>query len=296
MVRGDGRADVALVEGVARGREARGTPAGGTPAGRAFLVRHVLQRAPEVGLHEDVADGRRAALRQVDRGVGRPAGVVLRLLGDHARHQRVHHEAVAREPDRRLRHLAEGHGAVALQRGDPGIRRTGHDGAQRTHRDVPVVLALKEVGRHRAGPGAEPADGLHLPRLRAVEDDRGHARDVHEIAVHDAQGDARGAARVDGVAARFQDREARLRGQVVPGDDPVLVAADHRPERIDRLGVEGRVLALTLAHGWSRLARSTRQAASVRAPAARSAGIAFSASLWLMPRSHGTKIMPVGHR
>ena len=29
-------------------------------------------------------------------------------------------------------------------------------------------------------------------------------------------------------------------------------------------------------------------------PAARSSGVAFSISLWLIPSSHGTKIMPVG--
>ena len=114
--------------------------------------------------------------------------------------------------------------------------------------------------------------------------------------MHDAEGDARGDARIDGVAARLQDREARLRGEVVPGDDPVLVAANHRPHGVDRLGIEQRVFASAFAHGYSWLARSTRQAASVRAPAARSAGVAFSASLWLTPFSQGTKIMPVGQR
>ena len=67
--------------------------------------------------------------------------------------------------------------------------------------------------------------------------------------------DARGHACVDGVAARLQDREARLRSQVVPGDDGVPMAADHRPERVDRLGVERRVFASASAHGYSWLAR-----------------------------------------
>ena len=251
MVLDDGRCDVAPIEGGTGGGEARGTVA----AGGALLIRHVLEGAPEIGLHEDIADGRRAATGQVDRRVGRPAGVVLRLLGDDARHQRVHDEAVAREPDRGLGHLAEGHGSVAFERGDPGVRRGRRDGTQQAHRDVPVVLTLEEIGRHRGGPGAEAADGLHLPRLRAVEDDRRDAPDIDEIAVHDAQGDARGHTRVDGIAARLQDREARLGSQIVTGDDGVPMAADHRPERVDRLGVERRVFASASAHGYSWLAR-----------------------------------------
>ncbi len=43
-----------------------------------------------------------------------------------------------------------------------------------------------------------------------------------------------------------------------------------------------------------RLAMATITPARTRAPAARSPGAAFSASLWLMPFSQGTKIMPVG--
>ena len=43
------------------------------------------------------------------------------------------------------------------------------------------------------------------------------------------------------------------------------------------------------------LASSNSTAVRTRAPAARSVGAAFSASLWLIPRSHGTKIIPVGH-
>ena len=140
---------------------------------------------------------------------------------------------------------------MALERGDPGVRRRRYDGAQHAHRDVPVVLALEEIGRHRLGPRAEAADGLHLPGLRAVEDDRRDARDIDQIAVHDAQGDAGSHARVDGVAASLQDRKAGLRSQVMPGDDPVPVPADHRPQRVDRLGIEHRVLVAPLAHGYS---------------------------------------------
>jgi hypothetical protein len=45
----------------------------------------------------------------------------------------------------------------------------------------------------------------------------------------------------------------------------------------------------------SQRARSLMTSARTRAPAARSADVADSASLWLIPSLHGTKIMPVGH-
>ena len=41
-------------------------------------------------------------------------------------------------------------------------------------------------------------------------------------------------------------------------------------------------------------ARSRMACSSTSQPAARSSGVAFSISLWLMPFSQGTKIMPVG--
>src|SRR5688572_32935227 len=41
-------------------------------------------------------------------------------------------------------------------------------------------------------------------------------------------------------------------------------------------------------------ASSSNAAVRTRAPAARSAGLAFSASLWDTPFSHGTKIIPAG--
>src|SRR5882724_1330078 len=43
-----------------------------------------------------------------------------------------------------------------------------------------------------------------------------------------------------------------------------------------------------------RFASATSVLASTRAPAARSWGVAFSASLWLMPRQHGMNIIPAG--
>ena len=52
-------------------------------------------------------------------------------------------------------------------------------------------------------------------------------------------------------------------------------------------------LGMTKNH---RLASSASTSTSTRAPAARSCGVAFSISLWLIPRSQGTKIMPAGQR
>ena len=65
MVLDDGGGDVAPVEGRASGSEARGAVA----AGGALLVRHVLEGTRQIGLHEDVAHGGRAAARQIDRRV-----------------------------------------------------------------------------------------------------------------------------------------------------------------------------------------------------------------------------------
>ena len=48
------------------------------------------------------------------------------------------------------------------------------------------------------------------------------------------------------------------------------------------------------AQRYSRFASSSSAAVSTRAPAARSSGFAFSASLCEIPFSHGTKIIPVG--
>ena len=45
---------------------------------------------------------------------------------------------------------------------------------------------------------------------------------------------------------------------------------------------------------FSRFANASSTSTSTRVPAARSPGVAFSVSLWLMPRSQGTKIMPAG--
>lgn len=45
---------------------------------------------------------------------------------------------------------------------------------------------------------------------------------------------------------------------------------------------------------YGAFAIASRVSASTRAPAAKSAGVALSASLWLTPPAQGTKIMPVG--
>ena len=195
--------DFARLHGDARRHQAREPAARGRGA---LLVDHVLQRVGEIGLQEAVADLRHLAARQEDRAVRGPRTIAALVLLDHGRHVLEHGEALARVADGRPRHIAEGHRAVVAQRGDPGIGRGGHDGAQDAQRHLAAMLAHEEIGREALGPVAEARDGDDLARrlrLRAeANHDRRHARDVHLIGMQDRERDARRAARVDRVAVR----------------------------------------------------------------------------------------------
>src|SRR6266568_1295819 len=110
MIGEDRLGDVAAVERVARRLEPGLTAATG---GRAFRIRHVLQRAAEVTLHEELSGSRRLSVREIDRGARRPPAVVLEMHADHLRHERMHWEAVTRESDRGGGAVAEAHRAEA---------------------------------------------------------------------------------------------------------------------------------------------------------------------------------------
>ena len=73
--------DVAAIERVVRGVQ----PGEAVGAGGAVLVRHELQRARQVGLHEFLPRPRDAVVRQENRGVGLPAAVLMLVRGDRAR-------------------------------------------------------------------------------------------------------------------------------------------------------------------------------------------------------------------
>ena len=69
--------DVAAIEGVARCRK---TGVATVDRRRLLLVGHELDRAAEIGLHQPVAFTQRLAVAMVDRGVLRPAAIVLDLV------------------------------------------------------------------------------------------------------------------------------------------------------------------------------------------------------------------------
>src|SRR4029453_7905010 len=105
--------DVALIEGLARGREP-GAPA--RPSGRAILVRQVSEGPAEIGLDEPLPGARWPATRQVDRRRGGPAAVGVRIGLDDSRDEPPEGEAVPGELDGRLSHPGES-GMAAPPRG-----------------------------------------------------------------------------------------------------------------------------------------------------------------------------------
>jgi hypothetical protein len=96
--------DVAAVERVLRGAQ----PVQATVAGmRAFLIRHVLQAARQIGLHEGFTHARGMSVAQEYRGGRRPGADLVLLGGDDFGEERIGGEAVAGETDRRRCDLGE---------------------------------------------------------------------------------------------------------------------------------------------------------------------------------------------
>jgi len=203
-----------------------------------------LQRGAEVALHEQLAGLGRPAAGQIDRGAAVPAAILLGVLLDVVGQERIHDEAVAREARRGGRDLAERHGAVARQRGDPGIGRRRHHGAAHACRHGAAVLAHEHLRIEFLGPPAQPVDGDDLLLGGRVEDDRRHARDVDDVGLDHAEHHAGRAARVDRVAAGLQDLESGMRRQIVTGRDHMARAGDRRA--MDEHGGTSR-------WGWARL-------------------------------------------
>jgi hypothetical protein len=83
------------------------------------------------------------------------------------------------------------------------------------------VTLLEKIGRYRARPGAQAADSQYLARVGAIDHDRRHAGDVHQIAVQDAQRNARRDPGVHGIAASLEYDKRGMRGAVMAGDGHV---------------------------------------------------------------------------
>ena len=108
------RADVAPVELVASGLDRRGASA---PAGSLLRCDHATERLRQISLDQHVADIRRLAVGQEDRGCRWPASDRLDLLGDIPMQRRVDLIAALAKLDSRCDHFFKGQAAVTGQCG-----------------------------------------------------------------------------------------------------------------------------------------------------------------------------------
>ena len=234
VVAQDGARDVSAVESPAC-RLQPGLPS--STRRRALLIGHVLEARREIRLNEAFSGPWRPAAGKVYLGVARPAGVVPFVRGDDVRHVRVHHDAFSGEADRGGRDVGEAHGAMALERGDPGVRSRGDYGAKQARRNVSPVAALEVVRSYCPRPAPQPAYDLHPSLVREIHHDRGHPRDVHVLAVHHAQRDSTRHPRVHRVAARFENLKGGLGRKVVSARHHVPLPANERPEAVHVRGI-----------------------------------------------------------
>ena len=117
----------------------------------------------------------------------------------------IHGEAFACEASGERCNLAECHGAVLLERGDPGVQCGRHDAARNAVGNGAAEVALKVFARRGLGPGAKPADGDDFFRIRQVDDDRGDPGETSVDRLQHVGGEARRNPGVDGVAASLED-------------------------------------------------------------------------------------------
>ena len=103
---GDSLRDIPLVEGITR-RLQTGLAAFAFAA--PLFIDHILQRAPEIGLHKHLARHRRLAARQIHFFARRPARIIIDVAADEVRHQRIHRETFTGKTDRGAGDLAETH-------------------------------------------------------------------------------------------------------------------------------------------------------------------------------------------
>jgi hypothetical protein len=137
------------------------------------LANHALVGVGERGVAEDAAGFRHLAVRQVDRGGGRPLG--LKHL-PHAPDRGTDHGqnwiAVPGEGDRRLERRAQWDGAVVAKHQQPGVHRTRHDRCKQTHAryqtEAQPAIGLDGRGLRRR---TLAADDAHPVLARAVEED-----------------------------------------------------------------------------------------------------------------------------
>ena len=165
---------------------------------------------------------------QINGCVGWPAPILVGVGLDDARGKSMDGKPVARKTGRGRRDLTKAHGSVALQRGDPGVGRAGHDCAENTRRNMAGVLFLKHLQRGGLRPVTQTADRRHLTPVCQIQDDRGHPGHVHQVALQDTQGNTGSHTGVNRIAAGFKNVKAGVRRQIVAGHDHVAGTPDGR--------------------------------------------------------------------
>jgi hypothetical protein len=90
---------------------------------------------------------------------------------------------------------------------------------------------MNSSGSSAFGQGSEPSDGHDLFFVSKIDHDRRDAGDVDQIALQHAERNPGRAARIDCVAAGFEDRKARGGREVMAGRYCVAGHGDGRTER-----------------------------------------------------------------
>ncbi len=162
-------------------------------------------------MFEDVARLGSLTAGQIDGRVRWPAPIFVGVGLDEAHGKSMDGKPVSRKTDRGGRDLTKAHGSVPLQRGNPGVGRARHDGAEDACRNVAGVLFLKQLQRSGLRPVTQTADRYHLTSVGQIQDDRGHPGHVHHIALHDTQGNTGGDPRINRIAAGFENVKAGVR-------------------------------------------------------------------------------------
>src|SRR5262245_8343398 len=170
------------------------------------------------------------------------------MLGDDLVHQWVDWKSVARVADRRLRHLAETHGAEAFERRDPGVGRRRHHGSHDSLRDLAAVVLLEVVPIERLRPGAQARNRDDAIFGGRINDDWRDARNVHEFRLHDAERNATCDTSVNRIATRFQNLKASFSREILSGRDHVARAHDGRAVAFHALPRDGPVAGMEI---WS---------------------------------------------
>ena len=223
LVRKDSARDVAPVERPAHRRESGHA----VVARGALLVAEELEDAAEVGLHQPIPGGGNVAAGHPDRDVLRPVAHVVGVPAHVVEHDGMAGEAPECVANGPCRHVAEGHGAPALEGLEAGVGRGRHHGAPHPERHDALVALDERVRVERARPASDSGDGDHLAGLGETDDHGRHARHAHLVAVHHPEGQNRGDPRVDGVAAVVERLECgQGRELVASADDVVMTTGD----------------------------------------------------------------------